>query len=155
MLTLETGICNNNRRGITLLEIVVVVFILSLSAAIIMPSFSYFGSKKIKWEAKRVASILRYLNENAITTKESTALTIDFKKKLLHYNSHEGTRRETIDTLHFVETQSKGIISEGELILFFSNEGAAESFNIHLSDKNSEFVIAFHHLSGRVKILER
>ncbi|MCX7913034.1 MAG: prepilin-type N-terminal cleavage/methylation domain-containing protein [Thermodesulfovibrionales bacterium] len=153
MPILETGTCN--KKGFTLLELIVVIFILSISAAIIFPSFTLFEDKKIKSEAKKIASILRFLNDNAITTKESNSLKIDLGKKLFTYISQEGKKEEIFETLNSVELPSKGRISIGEVTIFFSQHGASENINIYLSDKNSNLTIALNHLSGRVKIYEQ
>lgn len=154
MLTLKTGICNS-RKGFTLLELVLVIFIISISAVIVIPSLSFFERTKIKSDAKKIASIIRYLNENAITTKETATLKIDFKKKLFIYNSTEGKKQETFETIHSVEMQSRGIVAEGELIIFFYQQGALENINIYLSDDRANYLVAFNHLSGKVKIVEQ
>ncbi len=152
MPTLKTGICNNS-KGFTLLELVVVVFILSISAAIVFPSFSALGSAKINSDAKRIASILRYLNDTAITTKESSSLMIDLKKRLLVYSSAEGKKEEIFNTIRSVELQSQGMVSDGEIALFYYPAGAAENINIYLSDEKANLIVAFNCLSGRVKIM--
>ncbi len=150
----KTGTCSN-RKGFTLLELVLVIFIISLSAALVFPSLSFFESSKIKSDVKKIASILRYLNENAITSKETAILKIDLKKKLLTYNSAEGKKEEVFETIHSVEMQSRGIISEGELSIFFYQQGALENINIYLSDDRANYLVAFNHLSGKVKIVEQ
>lgn len=150
----KTGICNSN-KGFTLLELVLVIFIVSISAALIFPSFSVFETTKLKADAKKIASILRYLNESAITTKETASLKIDLKKKLLIYSATEGKKEELFDTIRSAELQSKGMLSEGEITLFFYHSGAAENISIYLSDNKSNLIVTFYHLSGRVKIIEQ
>ncbi len=148
----KIGTCNN-KNGLTLLELVLVIFIISISAAIVFPSFLVFETTKIKSDAKKIASILRCLNENAITTKETSSLKIDFKKKLLSYNSTEGKKEEIFETVRSAELQSQGMVFDGEVTLFFHPSGAAENINIHLSDNKSSLMVIFNHLSGRVKIV--
>lgn len=150
----KIGTCNN-KNGFTLLELVLVIFIISISAAIVFPSFSVFETAKIKSDAKKIASILRYLNENAITTKETSSLKIDFKKKRLIYNSTEDKKEEIFETIRSAELQSQGMVFDGEVTLFFHHFGAAENINIYLSDNKSSLIVAFNHLSGRVKIIEQ
>lgn len=144
-----------SKSGFTLLELVLVIFIISITAAIVFPSLTPFETAKIKSDAKKIASILRYLNESAITTKETASLKIDFKKKSLQYISQDGEKKEVFDTLKSADLQSRGILSDGEVTLFFYPHGAAENINIHLSDNKSSLVVAFNHLSGRVKIVEQ
>lgn len=153
MQTSKTGICN--KFGFTLLELVFVIFILSVTAAIVFPSFTPFEMAKIKSDAKKIASILRYLNESAITTKEITSLKIDFKKKSLQYIAQDGEKKELFETIKSADLQSRGMLSDGEVTLFFYPQGAAENINIHLSDNKSSLIVAFNHLSGRVKIIEQ
>jgi len=148
----KTGICNNN-NGFTLLELVLVIFILSIAAAIVYPSIAVFHTAKINSDAKRIASIIRYLNDTAITTKETSSLKIDLKKGMLIYSSAEGKKEEAFDTVRSAALQSKGMLSEGEIILFFYPSGAAESMELHLSDSKSNLMVSFNHLSGRVKII--
>lgn len=150
----KIGTCNN-KNGFTLLELVLVVFIISIAAAVIFPSFSVFEAAKIKSDAKKIASILRYLNENAITTKETSSLKIDFKKKFLSYNSTEGKKEEIFETIRSAELQSRGMLSDGEIVLFFHPSGAAENINIYLSDNKLSLMVILNHLSGRVKIVEQ
>ncbi len=150
----KAGICNN-KVGFTLLELVLVIFIFSVAAAIVFPSFSVFETTKIKSDAKKIASILRYLNESAITTKETSSLKLDLKRKSLLYIAQDGEKKDVFDTIHAVELQSKGMLSEGDVTLFFYPQGAAENINIHLSDNKSSLIVAFNHLSGRVKIIEQ
>jgi len=148
----KTGICNN-KTGYTLLELVLVIFILSIAAAVVLPSIAVFQTNKINSDAKRVASILRFLNDTAITTKETSLLKIDLKKRLLIYSTAEGKKEETFDTVRSVQLQSKGMLSDGEITLFFHPTGAAESMNLYLSDGKSNLMVSFNNLSGRVKII--
>lgn len=150
----KTGIYNSN-KGITLIELILVISILSISAALIFPSFSVFETTKLKADAKKIASILRYLNESAITTKETASLKIDLKKKLLIYSDTEGKKEELFETIRSAELQSKGMLSDGEITLFFYHSGAVENINIYLSDKKSNLIVTLNHLSGRVKIIEQ
>jgi len=53
-----------------------------------------------------------------------------------------------------VELQSKGRVSEGELIIFFSPMGASEAFGFFLMDNDKTMTVNFNPLSGRVKIIQ-
>lgn len=150
MPTFRTGICKNS--GFTLLELVVVIFIVSLILALALPSFTGIGESKTRSEARRLASIVRYLNDSAISTKESLQMKIDFKDRLLSYSSPEGEKSERFDSISAVELQSKGMISEGEVIVTYGPLGAQENFRIYLKDGGSSMDVLFNSMSGRVKI---
>ena len=151
MPTLKIGICNN--RGLTLLELVVIIFILSIVLAISFPSFSLQKDGKLKSEAGHIASILRYLNDSAISTKETYAVNINFKDKTLRYTGPDGEKVERVDTLSRITMQSKGNVSDGEVTFLLSPAGAGENFSIHLTGIESSMAVVFNALSGRVKVL--
>ncbi|HVO66916.1 MAG TPA: prepilin-type N-terminal cleavage/methylation domain-containing protein [Syntrophales bacterium] len=151
MPILKIGICNN--KAFTLLELVVIIFILSLIITLTFPSFSLQKDGKLKSEAGHIASILRYLNDSAVSTKEIYAVNINFKEKTLRYKGPEGEKVEKIDNLSRITTQSKGNISDGEITVLLSPAGAGENFSIHLTGIESSMAVVFNAMSGRVKVL--
>ncbi|HXX80281.1 MAG TPA: prepilin-type N-terminal cleavage/methylation domain-containing protein [Thermodesulfovibrionales bacterium] len=142
------------RGGFTLLELMVVIFIISVVLALALPTFTGMGENKLLSDAKRIASILRYLNDSALSTKESLTLRVDFKDKVIGYNGPEGEKSEQFDSLTGVELQSKGMITEGELFVFFSPLGAQENITMHLGDEDSSISVALNSMNGRVKIIQ-
>ena len=140
--------------GFTLLELMVVIFIISVVLALALPTFTGMGENKLLSDAKRIASILRYLNDSALSTKESLTLKVDFKDKVIAYNGPEGEKSERFDSLSGVELQSRGMVTEGELIVFFSPLGAQENITMHLGDEGSRISVALNSMNGRVKIIQ-
>jgi general secretion pathway protein H len=141
-----------SKTGFTLLELIVVIFVLSLVLAVSLPSFIGMGESKIQSDAKRLASILRYLNDTAISAKESLSLKINLQDKTIQYNGPDGEKTETFQALSSIELQSKGMVSEGEVTIFFGPAGASQSFQMHLSSDKQDVIIALNAVSGRVKI---
>lgn len=141
-----------NGKGFTLFELIVVIFIVSLVLAISLPSFTGIGESKIKSDAKRVASIIRYLNDSAISEKDTLHMKFNFKDRSLAYNGPEGEKTEDFNSLSGIELQSGGMVSEGEVIVFFGPAGASESFIVHLGDDASRVTVALNNMSGKVKI---
>jgi general secretion pathway protein H len=144
-----TGICH---KGFTLLELIVVIFIVSLVLAVASPSFTLRQDGKLKSDAGRIASILRYLNDSAIFTKETYDLNINFKDRVVRYKSPDGEKTERIDHLSGITLQTQGKVTEGEVTVFFGPAGTGESFTIHLTGVESSLEIVFNALSGRVKV---
>ncbi len=149
MRTSITGICRN---GFTLLELIIVIFIISLVLAVSFPSFTVRRDGTLKSEAGHIASILRYLNDSAIFTKETYDLNINFKDRVLRYKGPEGEKTERIENLSGITLQSRGKVSDGEVTVFFGPAGTGESFTIHLTGVESSLKIVFNALSGRVKV---
>ena len=146
----RTGTCS---AGFTLLELVVVVFILSLFAALVLPSFYGFGKTGIRSDARKVASLLRFLNDSAIYSKKVFPLQFRLAEKELSWKGPDGEKSEKIGSLVSVTLQSKGQIKEGEITVFFGPMGLQENLDVHLSDGDKEETVSFNSISGRAKVL--
>lgn len=140
--------------GFTLLELIVVIFIISGILAVALPSFTGLGESRLKSDSKKAASILRYLNDTAITTKESLEMKVHLKEKTLYYKAYEGEKKERLENLSGISLQSKGLVSEGEVTVFFNSSGADENIQIHLSDGKSGTTVELNASSGRVRITD-
>ncbi|MEW6068222.1 MAG: hypothetical protein AB1610_08030 [Nitrospirota bacterium] len=150
MQTLKTGICN--RWGLTLLEIIVSLFIISIITAIALPSFTSFGENKLKFEAREMASILRYMNDSAISRKETFLMRFDLNGDIVYWQGPDGDKTKKFEELTSVTLQSRGRVSEGEITFFFTPLGARENLCVHMGSGEKEMAITLNHLSGRVKI---
>lgn len=158
MLISPTGICSSKgrrlcrRSGFTLLEIVLVVFIISLFTALALPSFSNLGSRGVKNDAKKLASLLRYLNDSSIYTKKNFQLNIDFREKRVSWNGPDGDKSQELGNITAVTLLSKGVVREGQVIIFFGPLGLGENIEITLNKDEHEAKVSMNSLSGRVKI---
>lgn len=154
MLISPTGICSKTggRSGFTLLEIVLVVFIISLFTALALPSFSNLGVGGLKNDAKKLASLLRYLNDSSIYTKKDLQLHFDFTEKTVSWSGPEGEKSRELGNITAVTLPSKGTIREGQVLVFFGPLGLGENIEITLNKGEHEAKVTMNSLSGRVKI---
>jgi prepilin-type N-terminal cleavage/methylation domain-containing protein len=143
------------RMGFTLIELAVVLFIVSVLAAIVLPSLSGLGAGELKSEAEEMASILRYLNDSASSRKESYSLKVDLDKNMVFWKGPDGEKAKRFADLTGVRTQSAGLLSRGEMTFIFEPVGAGENLNIYLAKSDKNFAITLNHLSGRVKIVDK
>jgi prepilin-type N-terminal cleavage/methylation domain-containing protein len=141
------------KSGFTLLELAVVVFIISLMAALVFPAFQGSNSR-LKSEARRMASLLRYLNDNAISAKETYPLKFDLGEGELSWKGPDGEKSEKIRDLAGVDLQSKGELKKGEVTVFFSPLGIREYMALHLREDYKDMTVSINPISGRVKIAE-
>lgn len=158
----QTG--TSSKEGFTLIELIVVIFIVSLFLAITVPSFTGIESHNAKTEVKRIASILRYLNDTASARKEELYLTVDLNNHSISYTTEEGERMERIEYLRSVFLETKGEINDGSVKITFTPTGAGEFLRFYLdNNRDSErsstsgkalIVVEFNPLSGRVRIDE-
>jgi prepilin-type N-terminal cleavage/methylation domain-containing protein len=149
---LESPTSDSGSFGFTLLELIVVIFIVCLVLAVSLPSFTGMGESRLKSEAKRLASIVRYLNDSTLSTKEILEMKVTFADKTIRYTGPEGEKAEVFDALSGIDLQSKGMVSEGEVIYFFNPVGTSESFTVHLKDSGLEMTVDFNGMNGKVKI---
>ncbi len=155
MLISPAGICSkrSGRSGFTLLEIVVVIFIISLFAAVVLPSFTGIGADGLKTEARKLASLLRYLNDSATYNKQTYTLTFDFHEKTMSWEGPDGSRSQDLGKITSVFLPSKGVVREGQLSVKFGPLGLRENIEITLDNKDrQEMKVGMNSLSGRVKI---
>lgn len=152
MLISRTGTCSN--RGFTLLEIIVVIFVLSIVLGLSLPVFIGFGGGSTQSDAKRLGSIIRYLNDSAVSTRSDYQLKIDLGSRHVSYASPEGKRDEEFRTLTGITLQSRGFVSGGEVLLFFGPLGPSEGFTIYLEDGKKAMAVSLNSLSGRVRVAE-
>lgn len=141
------------KAGFTLLELAVVVFIISLMAALVFPAF-FNSDNKLRSDARKMASLLRYLNDNAISAKETYPLKFNIGEEELSWKGPDGEKTEKVRTLAGVDLQSKGELKKGEVTVFFGPLGIREYLALHLREDEKEMTVSINPVSGRVKIAE-
>ncbi|MEW6052472.1 MAG: prepilin-type N-terminal cleavage/methylation domain-containing protein [Nitrospirota bacterium] len=160
MQTSRTGICNRKNyfpcacKGVTLLELIIALFLVSLVTAVVLPSFGLIGENRLKSEAREIASILRYLNDSAMSRKETFLAKFDLDENTVYWNGPDGEKKRKFDDMTGVMTPSRGTVSRGELILFFDPFGVREDLSVDMRRGETNMTITLHHLSGRVKIVQ-
>ncbi len=154
---LQLTIDNSRRAGFTLIELIIVIFIISLAMALIMPSFWGTGKTTLKTEARHISSALRYIYDEAVGKKQIYLFNINLDNESWGFKSKKESRSfrikgdaEIIDVI----VPSHGEISRGELIIEFGPMGPEEPIILHLKKGESEYTVIFNHLNGRTKILE-
>jgi prepilin-type N-terminal cleavage/methylation domain-containing protein len=144
----------NARKGITLLELIVALFIISLVVAVVFPSFGVFGDNKLKSEAREMASVLRYLYDSAGSRKETFPITFYLDKNIVSWKGPDGEKKQKFEDMTGVTTQSNGNVSSGELTVFFSPLGIQENLSVRMARGDKTMTITLNSLSGKVKIVE-
>ena len=145
---------NTSRKGFTLLELIVALFLISLITAVVLPSFAGFGGRKLKSEAREVASILRFVHDSAISRKETYWVKFDLDGNVVIWKGTEGEKTKKFDNLIIITTQSTGTVSRGEVTIFIEPLGLRENISVHMGTGDENMTITFNHLSGKVKIKE-
>lgn len=143
-----------SHNAFTLLELIVVIFVLSLLVGLVIPAFYGTGSGGLRSDAGRMASLLRYLNDSAISRKETIPLKISLDNSVFTWKGSEGEKSEKFNALSVISTTSTGKVSKGEVTVFFGPAGLQENIDVTIRDGKQEMHVLFNPLSGRVKIIQ-
>ena len=152
---MERQAAEGHRRaqtGFTLLEMMVVVFIISLFVALVIPSFHGVSQNRLKEEARKTAALLRYLSDSAIYGKETYPLTFDIRDKKITWKGPDGEKAEDMKDLAGVTLPSKGDVTDGSITVFFGPLGLSETLDVHLRSDDKKMTVDFNPLSGRAEI---
>ena len=166
MRILRTGMNETKGKGqkvtggnaaFTLIELVVVIFIISLTTALIMPNVWDSGERAVKSEAKRIGNTLRYIHDEAIGKKRVFLFTFNLDDDYWEYKSEKNTRTFRMkDKVIFKDilVPSLGEVEFGEVTLTFRPTGPDEPVTIHLVKDEAEYTVIFNHINGRAKLYE-
>ncbi len=158
----------NNTKGFTLLELIVVIVILGSVLLLVFPKIPYFENFALNSEARRAAGLFRYLDESASAKKiyyrvwfspekgsievESSADGVEFKK-----TGDESLQGLTLkDGIEMVDLILPGLgkINRGEAAVIFNPGAGAEPFNLHLKKNGRSVTISYNPYSGKVKVAD-
>ena len=161
-------------KGMTLIEVVVVVAVISVILLITFPRIPLLSDYTLKKEARKLAGLFRSLDQSATTKKTYYKVSISTNSKRPEANriyvesSRDGLKFEAEEdpllkglilnervVIDDIEVAGLGRIDEGgRLSLFFNPVYGAEPFKLHLSEGETLFTINYNPYSGRVKIIE-
>ena len=145
------------REGFTLVELIVVIFIISIITAMIMPNLWDREERALQSEAKRIGSTLRYINDEAAGKKQTYLVKIDLNTDSWSYAGDKESRTFKMKKdiiFKDIIVPSLGEVSIGEVNLTFGPTGPEEPITVHLVKNKSEYTVMFNHISGRAKIHE-
>jgi general secretion pathway protein H len=163
---------SNCQRGFTLVELAVVLFILSLAAAILMPRLPGVAQSRKNAALRHLANSIQALYEDALFQKKSLALIYEIEENTYRAGEFdEGTQDYTGTTgltvrptrlpneLRFqdVETaeHNEGIATRGRALTMFVPQGYATPTWVHLQDDaGAQYTVVVHPLLGRAEILD-
>jgi len=140
--------------GFTLIELLAVLFILALTAAIVVPNLGGGEVVEMKSAARSLAAGLRQTRNRALADNRPAILALDVAKREFQLPGEGRVRRlpKQIDIALFTarsETQSE----ERGAIRFFP-DGSSTGGRITLSSERLRYLVDVDWLTGRVRLLE-
>ncbi len=155
--------------GFTLIELAIVLAILSLIMLLAMPRLQSSNAEELKSSARSLAAILRYLGENAVTSRTQYRIHFNIRDSEIAIARRTGEGGEVPPDDPFLKrriiaegisikdvmTARLGTVNEGEVIVDFDSGGIAEFVNVHLQDSaEKEYTVMAYPGSGKVKLYE-
>lgn len=156
------------QHGFTLIELILVVFILGTAALLVAPRLSSFGAGSLKGASRHFAGLIQYIAQESSVTKQSYRLYYDLRKGAYwvavgqeagEFVSYVETsdplmgRRLLPKGISFedVITAQQGRVTEGEAFTQFYPVGVDKSL-IHLREGEERWTLEINPLTGGVRV---
>jgi general secretion pathway protein H len=160
--------------GFTLLELVVVIAILALAAALVLPRLPSTGETDLKSSARRLAGAIRYLNDQAIATGTGYRMrlvpgegTVEIQRMEAATDREKPGEPPKLEpflqerlladgvTVTDVVTGRMGRRAAGEIVLAFGQGGLRDYVAIHLKGgRDRQYTVRAYPSTGRVRVDE-
>lgn len=155
-------------KGFTLIEIVVVLFVISLAAMLVFPRLPSSDSHDLRTSARSLAATFRYVQDQAIATKAHYRLHLNIADNSITIGKIAGSEETPPDdnflgkrgltgsvTLQDVQIPRMGTMGEGEVIIDFGAGGLEELVTVHLkSTGGASMTITAFPQNGKVQVAE-
>lgn len=160
-----TGLPAENKKGFTLIELIVVLVLISSVLVLALPRFSSDPEAYLVKDSERIAALLTYLSESSITGKSTIRIRFNIDEGFLTAESLEGdefaplkeqkARKIVLSPgVRFLDVSApEGKLSRGEAIVIFAPSGVSGPFSVHLEAGGTR-TISFNPFSNSVKISE-
>lgn len=155
-------------RGFTLLELMLVITILGITALMVFPKVSSFGAGNLKRTVRHLSGLIQHLAQESASTKKVYRLHYQIEEGAYWVNELQENRefapisdplvtKETLPEGIFFEdiiTPRHGKVSEGEAYTEFYPLGV-EKTSIHLKKGDQQWTLTVNSLTGRVKVVDQ
>jgi general secretion pathway protein H len=141
-------------RGVTLLEMLIVLAIMGLVAALVMPMFGPgVSTTELKSSARQLASALRLARSEAMATRQETFVTLDLEGRRFKVaaDPREHLLPAGIDLKLF--TAQRDIVNDKVGAIRFFPDGGSNGGRITVAAGERKFEVDVDWLTGRVAIL--
>jgi prepilin-type N-terminal cleavage/methylation domain-containing protein len=165
---MRTKTSTQHANGFTLVELVVVIVILAITAAIVLPRFSFTDEGRLRTSARTVAALLRYLGERGATGGGTYRLHLNpgdntMGVMKLAESGEEIRPDDPFLTRSFladgviladVVLPRLGKVRDSEVVITLGPRGLLEFLVIHLRGKGeAAYTIFAYPEGGRVKVV--
>ena len=142
-------------RGVTLLELLIVLSIMAVIAAMVMPIFgSGVSTAELKGAAREVAAGLRLARSEALATRKETRVMLDLEHRSFQVEpdarAHALPRQIELKLF----TAQSDLVSDRVGAIRFFPDGGSNGGRVTLAVGERKFNVDVDWLTGRVAILD-
>jgi len=142
-------------RGVTLLELLIVLTLMALIAAMVLPMFSGgVSGTDLKTAARDVAAGLRLARDRAISQRSESLLELNLEKRTFRVSPDERSHRLPEKVELKLYTAQRDLLNEKVGAIRFFPDGGSNGGRITLAAGERKYDVDVDWLTGRVAILE-
>lgn len=140
--------------GFTLLELLVVMAILAMSAAVVLPRFTSGGTTEMRAATQEIAATLRTARSMAVNQQRPAYLELDTETRIYSLSGESRTRSAPeLLRLGMVTARSEQVGQNGGRIRFFP-DGSSTGGRIVVAADPVRQLIDVDWLTGQVKVTD-
>jgi general secretion pathway protein H len=142
-------------RGVTLLELLIVLTLMALIAAMVLPMFSgEVSGTDLKTAARDVAAGLRLARDRAISQRSESLLELNLETRTFRVWPDEGSHHLPAKIELKLYTAQRDLLNEKVGAIRFFPDGGSNGGRITLAAGERKYDVDVDWLTGRVAILE-
>ena len=158
-LTARVALCSSrgrgDARGVTLLEMLVVLSIMAVIAAIVVPVFTGgVSGSELKGATREVAAGLRLARSEALATRTETRVMLDLENRSFQVERDPRTHALPKQIELKLFTAQSDLVSDKVGAIRFFPDGGSNGGRVTLAAGERKFNVDVDWLTGRVAILD-
>jgi len=154
-LTRDSSAVHANTRGVTLLELLIVLSIMAVLAALVVPRFTGgVSTSELKGATRDIAAGLRLARSEALATRKETRLVLDLEQRSFRVEPDARTRALPRQIELKLFTAQSDLVSEKVGAIRFFPDGGSNGGRVTLAAGERKYNVDIDWLTGRVAILD-
>jgi len=140
-------------EGFTFLELMLVLFIISIFCVIVFPVFNNDATSSALSQAQKMSDLLMYVNDKALMSKKENMLVVDLETKTISFRDSGREKKMFFSKINTVGLLS-GEVTAGEALIAVSPWGIQQPVTIQFNDKKGGSKADFNPVSAKAAAYE-